>query len=423
MTPYHRLSLVAGMALLAAISCRDGNDHADLTGPITAETEAALAAAATAPLPFAQLSSGDSHTCGVATDGRAYCWGWNVFGQVGNGMQSFERTRPALVLGGLRFRQISAGSYHTCGVTTGNKAYCWGRVNENNVLRPMAVPGGLSFRQVSAGGENLTCGVTTGDKAYCWGLNIWGQLGNGTNDPSGNSNPTPVAVAGSLAFREVSAGIYHSCGVTMTNRAYCWGRDYFGEIGDGSPHGSCMLSGFIQPCRKSPALVAGGYRFRQVDAGGGVGPGEGGEGGTDGGRTCGVTTDNRAFCWGDGSSGQLGNGSRSIVFSPVRVSGTLQFRTVSAGLNVSCGVTMADRAYCWGENLWGAAGDGTFTDRLTPRAVSGGLFFKDVSAGGYHACGPTPGNVGYCWGSNGTGQLGDGTTMTRSKPRAVVGPT
>jgi alpha-tubulin suppressor-like RCC1 family protein len=218
----------------------------------------------------------------------------------------------------------------------------------------------------------------------------------------------PVAVTGGLRFRKVTVGLRQSCGVTVTDRAYCWGGDSSGEIGDGSAHGTCMFSGGELPCRKSPTLVAGGYRFRQLDAGDGF--------------TCGVTTDNRALCWGDGSNGQRGYGGRSTAFSPRPVSGGLQFRSVSAGQDRSCGVTTANRAYCWGENSWGGLGDGTTTRRLTPTAVAGGLSFSEVSAGGDHTCGTTPGKVAYCWGYNGEGELGDGTTTRRLKPRAVVGP-
>ena len=409
-------TLGLGIALLAGTSCRDGNTPSP-TAPGTDESAPGLATATTVAPAFTQISAGESHTCGVTSDYRAYCWGWNVFGQVGNGKTSYnDQRRPTLVLGGLRFRQISAGWYHSCGVTTGSQAYCWGGGFGS---RPMAVTSAYFFRQVSAGYDH-TCGVTTNGRAVCWGINTFGQLGNGTTDPTGNPRP-PVVVAGGLRFREVSVGTYHSCGVTTTDLAYCWGGDRFGEIGDGSAHGSCMYSGRMLPCRKSPTLVSGGYRFRQVDAGGGLGPGEDGVG-TDGGRTCGVTTNNRAFCWGDGSHGQLGNGTRSMSTSPTLVSGGLSFSSVSAGKNASCGLTTSNRAYCWGDNTWGQIGDGTTTQRLRPAAVVGGLFFKQLSTGGYHTCGATPSNVGYCWGSNGTGALGDGTTMTRTSPTRVAGP-
>lgn len=436
MTSSTRLSLGIGIALLAGISCHD-DSNVGPTDPAARESEPALATATTAapafaqtattPPAFAVVSAGYLHSCGVATDSRAYCWGWNVHGQVGNGRTRYDQRTPALVVGGLRFRQISAGPYATCGVTTTNRAYCWGSNLTGTLgdgtttdrLQPTPVAGGRFFRQVSVSGE-YTCGVTTQDRAYCWGANAVGQLGNGTTDPS-RIQTVPVAVVGGYLFREVSTGYQHSCGTTTTDRAYCWGRDDYGQIGDGSSHDICLYSFSRIPCRKIPTLVAGGYRFRQVVAGGG--PGSFVETGADGGRSCGVTTDSRAFCWGDGSHGQLGNGTRSISTLPRRVSGSLQFRQVSTGEAAACGVTTSNRAYCWGYNYWGTIGDGTTTDRLTPTAVAGGLFFRQVSTGGSHTCGTTPGNAAYCWGSNGAGALGDGTTIVRRlRPRAVVGP-
>ena len=108
----------------------------------------------------------------------------------------------------------------------------------------------LPFRQVSAG----TCGVTPDHRAYCWGDNFLGQLGDGTT----TDRLTPVAVAGGLRFREVSTGFVHTCGVTPDDRAYCWGLNASGQLGDGTTTN-----------RLTPVAVAGGLRFRQVTAGNG----------------------------------------------------------------------------------------------------------------------------------------------------------
>jgi alpha-tubulin suppressor-like RCC1 family protein len=218
------------------------------------------------------------------------------------------------VAGGLSFRQISAGTVHTCGVTTGNRAYCWGSGGHlgdgtgTSRVRPVPVAGELSFRHVSAGTEH-TCGVTTDERVYCWGENTSGQLGNGTQGETGYPELSPVAVMGTLRFRGVSVGFHHTCGVTTTDRAYCWGSDKWGQIGDGAASVICTYPGGTAPCRKKPTLVAGGYQWRQVDAGGGPGPAED-QIEIHGGRTCGVTTDGRAFCWGDGTLGQNGDGTR-----------------------------------------------------------------------------------------------------------------
>src|SRR5215217_4572232 len=92
----------------------------------------------------------------------------------------------------LSFRQVSAGSRHTCGVTTTDQAYCWG------------------YNGFSTQGGQLGDGVTTDDRAYCWGRNDYGQLGDGTME----AKLTPVPVAGGRRFRVVSAGNFHSCGIT-----------------------------------------------------------------------------------------------------------------------------------------------------------------------------------------------------------------
>jgi alpha-tubulin suppressor-like RCC1 family protein len=418
--------------LCAALAACDDTSTRDVTGPMMEPTDPGVpraeATLASAPLAFRQVSAGLWHTCGVTEDNRAYCWG---LGGLGDGT-TMQRLVPTLVRGGLHFRQISAGEAHTCGVTAENRAYCWGSnffgqlgngsQSFDPSLRPVAVAGGHLFRQVSAGSEH-TCAVTTDDRVFCWGSNTAGQLGKGTVEPTNSPTLTPVAIAGTLRFRGVSVAVYHTCGVTIDNRAYCWGGDQWGQIGDGSGSGSCGVPDGPQVCRAKPTLVAGGYRFRQVDAGGGHGPGEDTPG-TDGGRTCGVTTDDRAFCWGDGSHGQNGDGTQQMRSSPRLVAGGLHFRSVSAGLWHTCGVSTDGRAYCWGWNTGGQIGDGTLeTLRLRPRAVLGGHLFAQVSAGGDHTCGTTPANVAYCWGANGNGALGDGTaTGYRLKPRAVVGP-
>ena len=410
--------------LCTVLAACDDTSTSDLTGPEpTARVpEPSLAPAAT-HLMVTQVNVGGLHNCAVATDNRAYCWGWNVFGQIGDGTTSYERPTPTLVRGGLSFRQISAGTNHTCGVTTANRAYCWGLGGQlgdgTNMsrLRPVQVAGGLSFRQVTAGAQH-TCGVTTDDRVYCWGDNVFGQLGNGTTGEIGYPELSPVAVMGTLRFRGVSVGIYHSCGVTTTDRAYCWGGDQWGQIGDAAASGTCQVSFNTRPCRKKPTLVAGGYTWRQVDAGGGGGPGED-QPDADGGRTCGVTTDGRAFCWGDGTQGQNGDGTRSIRTAPSKVAGDRLYRAVSTGHFHSCAVATDNRAYCWGYNPGGQLGDGTEgTTRLRPRAVVGGLLFEQLSAGDASTCGRMASGAAYCWGFN----VGNGLDSHYLTPQAVGGP-
>src|SRR5918911_1014143 len=118
-TRHRLLPLLAPVMLAAALGCRD-----DAQSPTAPEPQPALASTSTA-LSFRQVSAGEDHTCGVTTENRAYCWGRNVFGELGDGTHNIHLT-PVAVAGGLRFAHVSAGSHHTCGVTTDDRAFCWG---------------------------------------------------------------------------------------------------------------------------------------------------------------------------------------------------------------------------------------------------------------------------------------------------------
>jgi alpha-tubulin suppressor-like RCC1 family protein len=285
-------------------------------------------------------------------------------------------------------------------------------------ITPVAVAGGLSFRHISNNPQsNHTCGISTDERAYCWGLNHLGQLGTGTLDD--NASLSPVAVSGGRHFREVSVGPNHTCAVDPLGRIWCWGFNINGELGVGTStpyHCSVDARTCTSPV---PLRVKGsGLVFRQVSAGGSV-TGPTGVGG----YTCGVTTDNRAFCWGANKNGLLGNDGTKDFTVPHLVAGGHHFRQVSAGELHACAITPQNKAYCWGRNKFGALGDGTDAFRQRhPVPVVGGLQFSSVSAGNLQTCAVTPSGAAYCWGQNPVGQLGDGTTRNRAKPTAVVGP-
>ncbi|HEX6434729.1 MAG TPA: hypothetical protein VFZ87_10825 [Gemmatimonadales bacterium] len=389
-------SVFTAALVVATLGCRE-----DAESPTAPEPGPPLATTASIALSFRQVSAAALHTCGVTTGDRAYCWGYNVYGRLGDGTTTQQLT-PVAVAGTLRFRRVSAGYGHSCGLTTGDRIYCWGRNAHGQLgngtfrdqLKPVAVAGGLQFRDVSAGRYH-TCGVTLNDRAYCWGRNDEGRLGDGTTDIE---RPEPVAVTGGLRFRQVSAGSDHTCGVTTANRAYCWGFNAYGQLGQAV---SVSYTPVPVASLRSFSRVTAGYDF-----------------------TCAVSTDNRAFCWGNGRWGQIGDGKDFLRFTPRAVAGGLLFRGVSAGGSHTCGVTTDDRAYCWGRNLEGQLGDGSASgyQSLKPVAVTGGYQFRQVDAGGGHTCGVTLNDRAYCWGGNQFGNLGDGTTTKQFTPVAVAGP-
>jgi alpha-tubulin suppressor-like RCC1 family protein len=145
---------------------------------------------------------------------------------------------------------------------------------------------------------------------------------------------------------------------------------------------------------------------------------------TGGNATCGVTTSGVAYCWGNNSLGQLGNGTTTNSTTPIKVAGGLTFSSVSAGSlqYYACGLATTGAAYCWGYNDYGQLGTGNLTNSTRPVAVTGNLTFTALSAGGGgQACGLVSGGAAYCWGYNGSGQLGSGAGAYSGTPLPVSG--
>ncbi len=245
---------------------------------------------------FASLSANFSHTCGLTAAGTAYCWGDNIYGDVGDGTTT-QRSTPTLVSGGIAFTSLTTGNSHTCGLTAAGTAYCWGADSSGQLgdgtttqrLTPTALAGGLTFANLTSGFA-FTCGATTAGDGYCWGLGQNGQLGNGTN-PNRN---VPTLVAGGLSFANLVANEASACGLSTAGTAYCWGDNGGGELGNGSLTSSA-----------TPTLTTGGIVFASI------------AGGTA--HTCALTAGGAAYCWGANQYGNIGDGTKTNRTAPTAV--------------------------------------------------------------------------------------------------------
>ncbi|MCA1683700.1 MAG: hypothetical protein LC708_01010, partial [Actinobacteria bacterium] len=305
-----------------------------------------------------QIVAGGTHSCGLTPAGAAYCWGSDADGQLGDGTAGGNSPTPGAVSGGHTFASLAAGGRHTCGVRTDGAAYCWGYDHFGQMgdgtpggvsPTPGAVTGGHTFASLATG-DMHTCGVRSDGTAYCWGNDGNGQLGDGTTGPL--ANPTPGAVAGGHTWASLAAGGIHTCGVRPDGAAYCWGMDYYGQLGDGATSPSAT---------PTPGAVAGGHTFASLAAGLW--------------HTCGVRTDGAAYCWGLDTQGQLGDGtvgSPDDNPTPGAVAGGHTFASVDAGAFHTCGLRPDGAAYCWGNDGYGQLGDGTADpDNPTPAPVVG----------------------------------------------------
>src|SRR5512146_3004473 len=314
---------------------------------------------------FRLLAAGATHGCGVATDGRVFCWGADDAGQIG-------RAAPGTCSDG-------SGADYDCDPA------------------PAQSGGTLRFRDVVVGLDH-TCALTPDGGAYCWGAGYAGQIGDGGT--AGRAAPAPVA--GGLTFESLSALGQHTCGVATDGEAYCWGRDTDGQLGDPQALHLCRLGQIVFGCGLTPVHVDGGGTWLQVTAGAS--------------HSCGLAPDGAASCWGSDRSGQLGANSNEVcpdesgdnpcALRPMPVATSLRFRSITAGAAHTCAIAEDDRAYCWGRNDAGQLGTGSTTPADRPVPVAGDRRFNRLFAGGFHTCAVTGDGALWCWGQNAFGQLG-----------------
>ena len=362
-------------------------------------------------LQVTQIAAGYLHTCAVTTSGAAKCWGYDGNGQLGNDTATTDQPMPVAVSGlESGVASISAGGAHTCAVTTSGAAKCWGYdyygqlgndTATTNQPTPVAVSGLSSGVESIAAGDYHTCAVTTSGAAKCWGYDTYGQLGN---DTALTNQPMPVAVSGlESGVASLTAGFAHTCALTTSGAAKCWGRDAEGQLGNDTALTQQPTPVDVSGLSSGVASIAAGDY-----------------------HTCAVTTSGAAKCWGYDAYGQLGDGgSNTNQSTPVDVSGLSSgVASISAGDNHTCAVTTSGAAKCWGYDGHGQLGDGgSNTNKSTPVDVSGlSSGVESISAGSYHTCAVTTSGAATCWGSDTQGQLGNDTARTQQPTPVDVAP-
>lgn len=373
------------------------------------------------------VSAGGNFTCALLGDGRVFCFGSNELGQLGSGVGT-ESNTPVEVVGLTDASAIATGREHACAILADGTVWCWGS-NASGQLgdgtttdspTPVAVSGlSNAVPPLTAGGAH-TCVRLDDGTAACWGENGLGQLGNGLRGDSS----VPVAVNTLTDVIALTAGLNHTCatvplaGGTTSPVLYCWGGNEHLQLGystgasDSRANPDVVLS--LNLMSKMNDVSAGAY------------------------HTCGtwgtLLSMNQIHCWGDNSTGALGDGTMTTppVGTGPAIPGLENIWGIAtggyatpAGINVwdyhghTCARLGSGAVHCWGDNAYGQLGDSTTTDRLSPVSVTNLLNVVQLSAGDQHTCAFIDDHSLRCWGANDVGQLGIGNNLDSAIPVTV----
>ncbi len=373
------------------------------------------------------IAAGYQHTCALTSDGGVKCWGYNAYGQLGDGGVGTPCAAGVCSLTPMNvsvptnlISMIAPGEESTCALTTSGGVKCWGynasgevgdgtltdRSTPVDVCADSSCTSTLSGVTAIAAGDKHACALIGGG-VKCWGQNN-GMLGDGTM----TDRHTPVDVSGlTSGVSQIVTEGWHTCALMLSGGVKCWGNNFYGQLGNGTtttvltPVDVCADSSCTSTLSGVSAIFAGLY------------------------HTCALMFSGSVKCWGYNGYGQLGDGTTTDRYMPVDVTvlnGGVS--AIAAGYRHTCALMSSGGVKCWGDNARSQLGNGTTTGSLTAVNVcadascsnnlSGVIAF--TGGGGYHTCVLT-GSGAKCWGYNADGELGDGTATDRSTPVGVVG--
>ena len=326
------------------------------------------------------IATGEEHSCALHQNGNISCWGYNLWGRLGNGQSGAEESdTPVEVAGISNAKDIAAVAWldHTCVLLESGSISCWGYykrfgIDQRSASIEIVEIDGISNAVDIAAGWVHSCALHETGTISCWGVNSSGALALEYFDP--------VEVEGITDAVAVATGLGHSCALHENGTISCWGDNYYGQLGNGTG-GEIGDESWVPPVRVNGisdaiAIAAGSS------------------------HSCALHENGTISCWGNNRYGQLGNGTDDNSAVPVQVSFITDATAIALGNDFSCAVLENGAVACWGSNRHGQLGTWRHPDSESlPGVIPGVTDAVSITSGYYSSCALHEIGTIKCWGT------------------------
>ncbi|MCP4134920.1 MAG: hypothetical protein GY754_28355 [bacterium] len=305
------------------------------------------------PIPVSGLTdviavqTGSYHSLALKSDGTVWAWGYN-YGQLGTGSSSLEKT-PVQITSLSNIIHIEAGNNHSFAIQSDGTVWAWGDNNYGELGDgttstqhfPVRVTAITDIKMIYAS-SSFSIAIKSDGTVWAWGYNYYGQLGDGTR--TNNSTPTQLTALSDIT--SVSVGQYHCIALKSDGTVWAWGYNSQGQLGTGI---TSSIEGVVQASTLSDiTAIAAGYRDHSLA----------------------IKSDGTVWAWGSNSQGQLGNNGSTTLPTPTVIPTLSGVTKISAGEYLSAAIKSDGTAWVWGYNYYGQLGDGTTTLKRAPILVA-----------------------------------------------------